>query len=81
MSTILTTEQIKQRQELTRKMIDESITKDEAKKLKHILELEKTKAVELKDYMSLLAIAFLMRSVNAHAVDDIRRLINESKHS
>lgn len=46
MSTILTTEQIKQRQQLTRKLIDDSLTKDEVKQLQSILEIEKVKAVE-----------------------------------
>lgn len=64
MSTILTTEQIKQRQQLTRKMIDDSLTKDEAKQLQFILEIEKVKAVELKDPISLLAVFLLLKSTN-----------------
>ena len=46
MSTILTTEQIKQRQQLTGKLIDDSLTKDEVQQLQSILEIEKVKAVE-----------------------------------
>ncbi len=73
MSTILTTEQIKQRQQLTRKLIDDSLTKDEVKQLQSILEIEKVKAVELKDPISLFAIFLLLKSTN-DALKDILRL-------
>ncbi len=64
MTVDLNREQIAKRQHLTEKLIGESILKEEAEELKSILEIEREKAVELNDCMSMIAILFLLNRVN-----------------
>jgi hypothetical protein len=63
MSVTLTTEQIKQRQALTNKMIHGSITDEEKKELKSILVREGLKAAEIEDIRSMIAALLLYRQV------------------
>ncbi len=59
----LTKEQISRRVELTNKLRDQTITREEAEELKFLLDLEKQTAMSINDAVALLAIAFLTGAV------------------
>ena len=59
----LTRDEIIRREELTLKLSDKMITREEAEELKRILEKEKEKAVSLNDMLALFAIGVLLISV------------------
>ncbi len=59
----LTRDEIIRREELTLKLSDKTITREEAEELKMILEKEKEKAVSLNDMLALFAIGVLSIAV------------------
>ena len=59
----LTRDEIIRREELTLKLSDKTITREEAEELKMILEKEKEKAVSLNDMLALFAIGMLSIAV------------------
>ena len=59
----LTEEEIRQRQQLTLRLKDGSLTNDEAQQLREILEKEKIIAQETHDLIALGAIIFLLGAV------------------
>ncbi len=66
----LTQQEIKQRQEFTEKLRTKTLTKDEAEKLKQLLEKERTEATSLGDVFVVLGIAVLIGLIIAYLAGD-----------
>ena len=56
----LTPEQIKRRQELTQKLRDRTLMQYEAEELRQLLEIERTQASSLGDFLGVLAVVVLI---------------------
>ncbi len=68
--TSLTQQEIQQRQEFTEKLRAKTLTKNEAEKLKQLLEKERTEATSLGDVIALLGIAVLIGMIIAYLAGD-----------
>jgi hypothetical protein len=62
----LTRYEINRREELTLKLSDKTITREEAEELKMILEKEKEKAIEIDDMLALFAIHVLLMVIESY---------------
>jgi hypothetical protein len=67
------------RQKLTQKLRDETITPDEAIKLKTILEKEKEQANAANDFLAILAIIGLLSLLAAVLLDDTKKKKKKSR--